>query len=319
MRRFIIITLLLLICIELNAQQLPFQTNFVSTEYNVNPAFTGIYDYIPIRLNSRLQWVGIENAPQTHSISAHSSITKANGIGVHIYSDKLSNISYNMAELSFSHKIQLDDNLFLSGGVGSKYVQTNFSGTDAIIIDESDPVFQYDETVGNIDFSMGYLLYSDNVTFGISTPNLLGRQLDFVHSIDDNIIYRHIYLMGSVYKEFNKLGNFAYEPSILIKMTKNADTQIDAAIKFYYRTYLCLGLQYRTQDAVSLVFGLDYNQYFFNYSYDITTSKLSQYSNGTHEITLGYNINVSAWSNLLRDRDRHYRRHWRAEDGLKWD
>lgn len=319
MKRYIIITFLVLVCTELKAQQLPFQTNFVSTEYNTNPAYTGVYDYMPIRLNSRFQWLGVENAPQTHSLSAHMPITDANGVGLHVYSDQLANISYNMTELSFSHRFQVDEYVYLSGGIGAKYIQTNFNGTDAVIIDETDPVFQSDESVGNIDFSMGYLLYSDNFTLGVATPNLLARQLDFEESIGENIIYRHIYLMGSFFKEFNEVGDFAYEPSFLLKMAKNVDPQIDASLKVYYRTYLSLGLQYRSQDALSLLFGFDYNQYFLNYSYDITTSDLSPYSRGTHEITLGYNFKVPAWGNLLRYRDRHYKSHWKAEDGLKWD
>jgi len=45
------------------------------------------------------------------------------------------------------------------------------------------------------------------------------------------------------------------------------------------------GLSYRTGDAASLLIGYTYkNSLSFGYSYDFTTSNISQYSTGTHEI-----------------------------------
>ena len=54
-----------------------------------------------------------------------------------------------------------------------------------------------------------------------------------------------------------------------------------------------LGVAYRTEDAASILLGLDMGSGFnFAYSYDITTSGLNTVSNGSHEITLGYNFAV---------------------------
>jgi hypothetical protein len=50
------------------------------------------------------------------------------------------------------------------------------------------------------------------------------------------------------------------------------------------------GVSYRVQDAVTVLAGLNWNNFKFGYSYDITTSKLggAGKSNGSHELFLRY-------------------------------
>jgi hypothetical protein len=49
-----------------------------------------------------------------------------------------------------------------------------------------------------------------------------------------------------------------------------------------------LGLSYRTKDALSVMLGyLHKNWMMVGYSFDYTTTRLRNYSSGTHEIVLG--------------------------------
>jgi hypothetical protein len=55
-----------------------------------------------------------------------------------------------------------------------------------------------------------------------------------------------------------------------------------------------LGVSWRFRDAVVALFELQINENFHvGYAYDMTTSELNQYSNGTHEIMLNYRIKIN--------------------------
>jgi hypothetical protein len=49
-----------------------------------------------------------------------------------------------------------------------------------------------------------------------------------------------------------------------------------------------VGVSYRTNDALAIILEYRSNSYFrIGYSYDITLSKLRNYSSGSHEIMIG--------------------------------
>jgi hypothetical protein len=55
-----------------------------------------------------------------------------------------------------------------------------------------------------------------------------------------------------------------------------------------YKQQVYFGAGFRTQDAFSLMAGYTYkNNLTIGYAYDITTTRLANYSTGTHEIVGG--------------------------------
>ncbi|HNI44876.1 MAG TPA: type IX secretion system membrane protein PorP/SprF, partial [Chitinophagales bacterium] len=87
-------------------------------------------------------------------------------------------------------------------------------------------------------------------------------------------------------------------PALLAKFVKANRPQAEINLRGAYidtnnSNEYWLGVAYRTEDAVSILAGLDLGMGFnFAYSYDITTSKLNTVSNGSHEISLGYNFAI---------------------------
>jgi hypothetical protein len=55
-----------------------------------------------------------------------------------------------------------------------------------------------------------------------------------------------------------------------------------------YDNFFWGGVSYRTRDAVVVLLGLDYSDYSFAYSYDITTSNMSIPSSGSHGLLFTY-------------------------------
>ena len=272
-------------------QQLPHRTQYLFNEVKLSPAFITTYDYTPIRVSSRMQWMAIENAPKTYSVSAVKPFKKNNGIGVNIYTDQLASLSYNMVEVAYSQRLQLSEKVFFSGGLGAKLLQTNYSSDNIILNDPSDPVFAQSESSNNIDISLGFLLHSNGNYLGISTPNLLEPKLKFNSANEINFIPRHYYVTGSFKKQLSEESKFTIQPSFLLKLASNTKAQLDINSIIRYQDNFGLGLQYRTEDAIAVLMCLENNKYFISYSYDITTSSLSSITGSTHEITLGINLN----------------------------
>ena len=65
--------------------------------------------------------------------------------------------------------------------------------------------------------------------------------------------------------------------------------QIDLAALLEYKERFWGGVSYRLQDAVALIFGVQFKDFKIGYSYDINISKLKlPVGGGTHEFMLSY-------------------------------
>jgi type IX secretion system PorP/SprF family membrane protein len=57
-------------------QAKPTYTQYILNNYILNPAITGIENYIDIKLSNRNQWTGINGAPVTSYVTIHGPIGK---------------------------------------------------------------------------------------------------------------------------------------------------------------------------------------------------------------------------------------------------
>lgn len=58
------------------AQQKPHYTQYILNQYIINPAITGIENYVDIKASHRHQWVGLQDAPVTTYFTIHGAIGK---------------------------------------------------------------------------------------------------------------------------------------------------------------------------------------------------------------------------------------------------
>ena len=57
------------------AQALPIYSQYMFNEYLINAAYSGTYDFTPVIINHRNQWIGFgKSTPKTSSISAHTGL-----------------------------------------------------------------------------------------------------------------------------------------------------------------------------------------------------------------------------------------------------
>lgn len=80
-------------------------TQYMYNMVVINPAYAGSKGVPSIGLAGRTQWVGVEGAPQTATLSFNSPIGKATGIGFSIISDEVGPVKENNVYVDFSYTI----------------------------------------------------------------------------------------------------------------------------------------------------------------------------------------------------------------------
>jgi type IX secretion system PorP/SprF family membrane protein len=125
---------------SLNAQQVPLYSQYMLNGFLLNPGMAGSVDYIPIRLTARQQWTGIDGAPSTQAISAHSGIMRQKmGVGGYIFNDKFGPISQTGLQLSYAYHLKLNREMKLGLGLSFKAFQLSLNESDLTVIDAGDP------------------------------------------------------------------------------------------------------------------------------------------------------------------------------------
>ena len=80
MKKSLLIISLLLAAKVLFSQQLPLYSQYLYNKFLINPAVAGSDGYTSVNLTAREQWVGIEGAPATFSLSVQTRVLKKNYI-----------------------------------------------------------------------------------------------------------------------------------------------------------------------------------------------------------------------------------------------
>ena len=121
--------LLLLAFVGAGAQQSAILSQAPFNEILIDPAVAGSTEEIPLNLQFRRQWSGIDAAPVTQIVSTHSRLGKQLGIGAFIYNDVAGPSRNTGVNLGLSYRAKLNDKVGLSFGLAGQlfqYVIDNF-------------------------------------------------------------------------------------------------------------------------------------------------------------------------------------------------
>jgi len=136
----------------------------------------------------------------------------------------------------------------------------------------------------------GLYLHSDKAYIGLSVPNFLANKQKFnnreVAVYEEKMSY---YLIGGYV--FDLSSNVKFKPAILAKAVAGAPIQGDVSANFMFYEKLVLGAAYRWDAAVSGMAGFQITDgLFIGYAYDYDTTNLNNYSKGSHEVFLRYEL-----------------------------
>jgi type IX secretion system PorP/SprF family membrane protein len=315
---------LLLASVTVYGQQRPQYTQYIFNNYLLNPALSGIENYMDIKVGHRLQWAGIESAPRTSFVSANWNLNEAylwknplslpengdypmsenytqnytsspahHGMGIMAVSDKAGPISRLDAGLTYAYHLQLSGTHNLAVGV--------YMGLSRIALDVNALSLENaaDPALKNVlasqfkpDVGVGTFYYGARFFAGAAVQQIIPQKLAFTNSSD----YRKgktvpHFFVTSGYKLFIDDGISAV-PSFMLKRVEALPLSLDANLKISYKDKIWIGGSYRRADSFSAIFGFNIKNFVnLTYAYDLTTSELNKVSNGSHEIVLGFQLN----------------------------
>ena len=310
--RYIIYYILIIITTAALSPDVVAQVDAQFTQYYAVPTFynagaTGDTDFVRLRGGTRLQWMGIDNAPKSFLITGDMPfkfIGKRFGTGLVMQQESLGlyknlNIA---AQLSYKHKIFGG---VLSAGLQVGIISETFKGSEVYIPDDDDYHESTDDAIPTTDLTgtsldLGLGVYFTHKLFwaGVSCQHVNNPTITFNAESGESTnekkyefkAGRILYFMaGSNIPIKNTL--FEVIPSVLVKSDFTFTTaEITGRVR--WRKFLSLGVGYRYDDAVSLVLGAELKNFYIGYSYDYPTSAISKASSGSHEIFAGYSLKL---------------------------
>jgi type IX secretion system PorP/SprF family membrane protein len=273
-----------------NAQQKAMFSQYMFNGLVINPAYSAMDDALNINAAARHQWVGFKGAPNTQSFTVHSPIKESNSsAGLILMRDQIGEvINENSAFGTYAQKVQVGDYTYIAAGVNagiSKYSgQYSMSGSES---SATDPVFtDHNSLRGN--FGLGVMIFSDKFYAGISSPFFYYRDLGEASSTF-TAHKPHYLLQGGVL--FNLNDDVKFKPNVLVKYVNGSPVQIDLNANFLLKETLWIGGSLRTMDSFDVLAEMQVTPNMqVGYSYDFTTTALSQVERGSHEIVLSFRI-----------------------------
>jgi len=275
------ISLLILVSVFVTigfAQQFPLQSQYQFNYPTINPAASGEKDFYRARASFREQWVGLTDNPISTQILTVTKGFGVNGLGITVFSDKTGG-AFNKSgvAISYSHKVKFEgSNLYFGVSGGASKINLAAINDPALLSN--------DDVIPEFKFGMYYTF--KELKIGVSIPGLLATNMELSGSAE-NTVDRHFYSMISYDKKLS--NDWTAHPSILVKTTSNHN-QIDANINFKLKNKLWFGTSYRQDFGPTIYVGIDFGKLLSVYSLDISTNEVADYSNGSHELTFGYDF-----------------------------
>lgn len=295
------VTLLILLVFGLysvntSAQQDAQYTQYMYNTLSINPAYAGSRDVLSFVGLYRSQWVGLEGAPKTATVSLHSPVGKNVALGLNIVNDEIfiTNETYVDIDFSYTVKTSREGRLALGvkGGAHLLDVDSNRANTGAennTISEEINIDNRFSPQVG-----VGAYYYTNKFYLGLSAPNLLdtehfdngGEDLNSSSLRTERVNY---YLMTGYTFDLN--NDLKFKPAGLVKLVNGAPLQVDLSANFLIKEKVTLGAAYRWSAAFSGMIGFQISdQFMLGFAYDRETTELQQFNDGSYELFLRYEL-----------------------------
>ncbi len=307
---FAILSLLILVALLVypqqhsQAQQDPRFSQYMFNGLVMNPAYAGTGEVAFVSAFYRKQWVSLDWAPQSATVSAQNVLGGRcqYGIGGYMGFDQIGiHKTFNVSG-AYAYRLPLGSlSRRLSIGVSANLMYMLHNWDEIQTVTPDDPIFaQAGNSSFMPNFGLGLFLDLGNFYFGASVPNVLELKYGPSGIANTDLagkIYRHYILStGGVIRLTDGLK---LSPSALVKIVSegvpnslNAPMQVDANVSFIINEALWLGSSFRFQEtfrpeSVDFIANFRFkNGMRVGYAYDLTLSELSSFTSGSHEIGL---------------------------------
>lgn len=288
-------------------------TQFYANPLYLNPAFAGTARCPRVVMNYRNQWPALTGTFVTTSASYDQHVDGVmGGLGLLVTNDQAGKGTLSTTTVSgiYSYHVAVSRKFSMKFGFQATYFQKSLDWSKLTFGDMIDPrrgfIYQTQDvprggSVGNADFSAGVLGYSDVFFVGFAANHLTQPNESLI--VGESKLPMKFTGHAGAAIPIGMRGKYGQART---KISPNILYQQQAAFRqlnlgmYIDHGPITAGVWYRTRDAFIALIGFHTEKFKFGYSYDLTTSRLTTSTAGSHEISLQLQFNCKRKSRRVR-------------------
>ncbi|GGX30575.1 PorP/SprF family type IX secretion system membrane protein [Aquimarina muelleri] len=284
------------------AQQDAQYTQYMYNTISVNPAYAGSRGVMSILGLHRSQWVGLDGAPRTQTITLNTPLGEKErlGLGLSVINDEIGPTSETYIDIDFSYTIPLSEQSKLSFGLKAGGHLLNIDFQRLSQFNNNDALFETNiDNKFSPNVGVGVYYHTNKFYFGLSAPNLLETDHfdKSTTSSDSNASsflaeerVNYYLIAGHV---FNISDDVKFKPAVLTKLVFGTPLQVDLSANFLLYDKFTLGAAYRWSAAISGNIGFQISDsMMIGFAYDRETTQLGNttFNDGSYEVFLRFEL-----------------------------
>ncbi len=281
-----------MVAFQAAGQQQSLYSQYLFNLYIINPAYAGHSDALSTNVGYRAQWIGIEGAPVTQHLTLSSPLTMPNmAAGFVFQNDEIGARKAPSASFTYVYVVRVGNHdkvrFGLQGGIMN--YQVNFSELE--YAEPNDPValsIDGNRWIGTFDFGVMYTAPRSYI--GISAYSLNEASVNFTSNSDARLSNAFNFIAGKIFTVSDFLS---VKGSTLVRFTEGAPVQFDLNLGMLLVNKVWITNSYRYDfGIITSLHCYISERIHFGYSFDWAMNNLADYQNGTHEIFLGFDLNI---------------------------
>jgi type IX secretion system PorP/SprF family membrane protein len=316
---FIIAVVLSMGILRANAQENVF-TQYYLNMPGVNAGFTGLEDYLDLKVGVREGWnnfgvkdnnvylsaygalgsssrsgrrsnsLRVSDPGKFDRIKTEKEFRRKHAIGGMVYNRRVGPYQSFVTNANYAYHLPISKKMNLSLGAKMGYGSQRIDFSGLTVRDDINDLF-YQQLIlaqqGNqqslvVDF--GTAIYSKHFFMGLSTQNMVVSKLSGDQILDGN--NKKSYMLHSM-GTFSLSANLTMASGFNVMYSQNYDLAWAVNARVRYKDVIYFGTAYDSNSKISGLLGMTTEKFDLNYSYDRYLSDLNSFNVSVHEVVVG--------------------------------
>jgi type IX secretion system PorP/SprF family membrane protein len=284
-------SLVLMLPILGSAQQIPVFSGIGTDEYVYNPAEAGSKPYLVGHVKQRLQYLGVDYAPNTQLLSVHSSVSGRNfGVGGYFLNETNGVLGKIQGMGTYAYHIPLSDETSLGFGASVGIHQLRTIASRMILDNPNDNLLNNGANQSKSFFNsqVGMLLHNEMFYLGYSLQNTYATKHDLYNGSQlPQAFHHHIHYGLNFFS--GEVGMISFTGRHVL--VEGLPSWHQFGLLYDHNERFFIGAQYRWQDAVVGVVGARvWDELRLYYAYDFGVGGFRTANAGSHELSIVYHF-----------------------------
>ncbi len=282
--------LVLMLCTaSLQAQQEWGYTQYLFNLYDINSAYAGNHGAGSFGVRYRSQWIGMAGAPETQYLSFHTPMFRQHvGAGFKVVNENIGMRNLMTAKASAAYKIKFESGV-LSLGIGGGLIRQSMDISAVKAFDQQDAQLQN---------------FSERTLTPVIDAAVFFNTKRFYAGVESGRINRSRIMqsensLARLYYNLNVLGGYmlpvgngnVLQISGLVRIAENELWQAEANLLYLVKNRLWFGGGYSLGNNAHVMGCFNFTEQLrIGVSYDISTTAIRKFNDGSAEVFLGFNF-----------------------------